>query len=260
MAARSGPSDSPHGLHALGRDLVEDADLARPTVRVLVLAQVLLGQRVDVRVGPGLGDVGDPAPELHVAIRIIRVDDGERHGRVAPEVLVLEPAFGGDEANVGAIVVEPDRRHLRRAVGVDRGQGGEGFLLQEVLVLVGKCGHHASPFLIASITAKAWRTDLIASVPPMRAPMSSVSAISASGAPRWRISSTRCSIQSKQFCDTATASAVSSLCFLLSAPSAYTCLPSSANAPGTFMALLATSPFSRFRSAFFSRKCIISSP
>ena len=67
---------------------------------------------------------------------------------------------------------------------------------------------------------KAWRTDLVAMEPPIKRPMSRVSAISASVAPWSRTSSTRCSIQSKQFWLTATASAVSSLCFLDSAPSA----------------------------------------
>ena len=52
--------------------------------------------------------------------------------------------------------------------------------------------------------------------------MSSVSANSASVAPRWRTSSTRCSTHSQQLVATATASAVSSLCFLDSAPSAKT--------------------------------------
>jgi hypothetical protein len=72
------------------------------------------------------------------------------------------------------------------------------------------------------MTEKAWRTDFTASVPPISNPMSSVSAISASVAPWSRTSSTRWSTQSKQFWDTATASAVSSLCFFDSAPSANT--------------------------------------
>jgi hypothetical protein len=70
------------------------------------------------------------------------------------------------------------------------------------------------------MTANAWRTDFVDRVPLIKSAMSSVSAISASEAPRSRTSSTRCSIQSKQFCETAIASAVSSLCFFESAPSA----------------------------------------
>ena len=55
------------------------------------------------------------------------------------------------------------------------------------------------------MTEKAWRTDFTASVPPISTPISSVSLISSSVAPRLRTSSTRWSTQSKQFWDTATA-------------------------------------------------------
>ena len=77
------------------------------------------------------------------------------------------------------------------------------------------------------MTENACRTDFTASVPPISTPMSSVSLISSSVAPRLRTSSTRWSTQSKQFCETATASAVSSLCFFEIAPSANTRFPRS---------------------------------
>ena len=79
-------------------------------------------------------------------------------------------------------------------------------------------------FYFGHVTAS---DDTDASVPPISNPMSSVSAISASVAPWSRTSSTRWSTQSKQFCETATARAVSSLCFLEITPSANTFLPSS---------------------------------
>src|SRR5207249_2679982 len=49
--APRGRDANSHPLHALGQDLVHDAHLARLAERVLVLAEVLLRERVDVRVG-----------------------------------------------------------------------------------------------------------------------------------------------------------------------------------------------------------------
>src|SRR5206468_5930940 len=128
-------------------------------------------------------------------------------------------------------LVAPHRSDLRSAVAADGGEVAERLLVEDVAVLVETRGHgHFLPALNCSSTENAWRIDLTARVPPMSTPISSVSAISASVAPWSRTSSTRWSIQSKQFCETATASAVSSLCFLESAPSANTSLPISPNA------------------------------
>src|SRR5262249_36286134 len=63
-------------------------------------------------------------------------------------------------------------------------------------------------------------------------------------------------IQSKQFWEIATASAVSSLCFFDSAPSENTCLPRSPNPRYTFIGDLSIRPFSRFFSAFRSWMCM----
>src|SRR5207249_8767413 len=226
------PGRSPHRLDRLGQNLHHHAHLARPAVRVLVLAQVLPRERVDVVVGALLAHLDDPPADLDVAVRVLGVLDRERDARVPLEVLVLDASARRAEAHVRAVVVHPHRRHLRRAVRAHGGDVGERLLREEVAVLLGDRSHRhvLLAALSSSSTLKAWRADFAASVPPIKSPMSSVSAISWSVAPWSRTSSTRCSIQSKQFCETATASAVSSLCFFDKAPSAKTSLPISPKA------------------------------
>src|SRR6266576_3765676 len=184
------PGRSPHRLDRLGQDLHHHAHLARPAVRVLVLAQVLPRERVDVVVGALLAHLDDPPADLDVAVRVLGVLDRERDARVPLEVLVLDAS-------------------ARRAVRAHGGDVGERLLREEVAVLLGDRSHRhvLLAALSSSSTLKAWRADFAASVPPIKSPMSSVSAISWSVAPWSRTSSTRCSIQSKQFCETATARA-----------------------------------------------------
>src|SRR2546429_7059085 len=85
-------SGLPRGLDLLGQDLYEHADFAGLAVRVRVLAEVLLGERIDVRVGALLRHLGHASADLDVPVRIVRVLDRERHPRVSPEVLFLHPA------------------------------------------------------------------------------------------------------------------------------------------------------------------------
>src|SRR6267143_2389710 len=252
------PGGSPHRLDGLGQDLHHHAHLARPTVGVLVLAQILLGERVDVIVRALLGHLDDPPANLDIAVWVLGVLDRERDARVLLEILVLHAPPRRVEAHVGAVVFHPDRRHLRRAVRADGGDVGECLLREEVAVLLGDRSHRhvLLAALSSSSTLKAWRADFAASVPPIKSPMSSVSAISWSVAPWSRTSSTRCSIQSKQFCETATASAVSSLCFFDSAPSANTSLPISPNARYTFIGDFSIRPLSRFFSVLRSWTCM----
>jgi hypothetical protein len=51
-----------HGLHAVGRDGIGHAHFLGLAVRVAVLAEVFLGERIDVRVGTRLGDRGYLGP------------------------------------------------------------------------------------------------------------------------------------------------------------------------------------------------------
>src|SRR5882762_3767392 len=250
-------SASSQALDGLGLDLGDHAHLAGPAVRILVLARVLLGQCVDVLVGALLGHLHDAPAHLHVAIRVVRVLHGERDHRVRLEVLVFHAATRRVDANVRTVEVTPHGRDLGAAVAADGGEVAEGLLVEDVAVLVETRGHgYVLPVFNSASTENAWRTDLTASVPPMSTPMSSVSAISASVAPWSRTSSTRWSTQSKQFCETATASAVSSLCFLDSAPSANTSLPISPTARYTFIGDFSIRPLSRFFSVLRSWTCI----
>src|SRR5262249_42401941 len=83
-----GPSDVLRG------DLVDHPHLARPTVWVAILPEILLGEAVDVRVPAVLRDLRHTPPDADVAIRIPRVDDRQRHGRVPAHVPVFYPPLG----------------------------------------------------------------------------------------------------------------------------------------------------------------------
>src|SRR6266516_2716316 len=139
--APRGRDANSHPLHALGQDLVQDAHLARLAERVLVLAEVLLRERVDVRVSALLRRLDDPPADLHVAVGVVGVLDGERHARVARQVPHLDAALRRVEAHVRAVEVDPHGRHLRRAVGARRGEVRERLLRKEIAVLLGDRSH-----------------------------------------------------------------------------------------------------------------------
>ena len=67
--------------------------LARLPVGVAVRAAVLLGQPVDMGVPALVGDLGDAAHHPHVAVGIVRIDDGQGYRRAPPHVAVLHPAL-----------------------------------------------------------------------------------------------------------------------------------------------------------------------
>src|SRR5215813_11804433 len=75
-------------------DLVDHPHLARPPVWVAILSEILLGEAVDVRVPAVLGDLRHTPPDADVPIRIPRVDDRQRHGRVPAHVPVFYPPPG----------------------------------------------------------------------------------------------------------------------------------------------------------------------
>src|SRR5262245_5124509 len=181
-----------HTLHGLGCDLHHHPHLARLTVWVLVLAHVLLGQRIDVLVGTLLGHLGHAPAHLHIAVRVVGILGGQRHPRIRFQISILHAAAGCVDAHVRPVEIAPHRRHLRPAVGSDGGEVTERLLVEDVAILAETRRHaHFLPALSCSSTENAWRIDFTASVPPMRTPMSSVSAISASVAPWSRTSSTR---------------------------------------------------------------------
>src|SRR5437867_981922 len=103
--AGTGGARSSHALDLLGKNLDDDTDLAGPTLRIAVLAQVLLGERVDVIVGALLRHLDDPSPDLEVAVGVVRILHRRRDLRIARKVLVLHPPPGSVEPDVRAIVI-----------------------------------------------------------------------------------------------------------------------------------------------------------
>lgn len=83
-------------------------------------------ETVNVFIGAGFADFHHPALNLEVAVGVGRVGDAQGNARVAAHVAVFDPSFGRVDEDVIAVGVEPDRRHLRRAVAVERGEIDEG--------------------------------------------------------------------------------------------------------------------------------------
>src|ERR1700730_610555 len=75
-----GNPDSAHGLRRRRLDLAHHAHVAGLPERVLVLADILFGQRIDMWVGAVLGAVQDLAADLQIPIRILGILDRERDG------------------------------------------------------------------------------------------------------------------------------------------------------------------------------------
>src|SRR5262249_54713308 len=129
-------------------------------IGILVLPEVFLGERVNVRGGAVLGDALDPAADLHVAVRVVRIDDRERDRRARFQSAGLDPALGGVHANAAVRVGAPDRRDLRRTVRHGGRKAGECLLLlQQIEKLLGDRGHGCAPFWL--LTAQAyWKISL----------------------------------------------------------------------------------------------------
>src|ERR1700722_3480003 len=93
-------------------------------------------------VGALLGHAADLAAHLDVPIRIVGVHDRQRDGRTLLHVALLHAPLCRVHANDAVGVVEPDRRHLRRAVGHHGCQLGKRRLLrQQVEIRVGDHCH-----------------------------------------------------------------------------------------------------------------------
>src|SRR6266571_3722673 len=89
-------------------------------------------ERVHVLAPPVLRPRDDPARDVQVAVRIARIDDRQRDRRPLAHV----GRFDAVDAHVHqyrvAVVVDPQRRDVRRAVGANGGQMTEGVALQQV--------------------------------------------------------------------------------------------------------------------------------
>src|SRR5438046_8934052 len=78
-------------LNLLGEDLHGHADLVGAAVRVLVLPEILLGERTDVRVGPLLSHLADAPTALDVPAGAARALARGSHPRVLPGAPALHP-------------------------------------------------------------------------------------------------------------------------------------------------------------------------
>src|SRR5205085_8920348 len=83
---------SPHHIRPLRLDLIHDARLTGLPIRIFIRTQIFFGHFVDVGVGALLGDFGDTAANLEIAVRVLGIDDCEGHAWIAAHVPVLLPA------------------------------------------------------------------------------------------------------------------------------------------------------------------------
>src|SRR6202453_883853 len=84
---------STHDLHSRRLDFKSDPDLAGFAIRVFVLAQIFLGEGVDMRGCALLSDMSYPSADLDVPISIVGVEDGKRHRSTLCHVARLHTTF-----------------------------------------------------------------------------------------------------------------------------------------------------------------------
>ena len=116
-------------------------------IRILVFAQVLLRQPVDVIDAALFGDFHNAAADLQIPVGVIGVLDGEGHAAIPAHVQVFLSSFGRVQEDVCAVVLQPNGRVLGGAVRVQGGEMGEDFLFEQVLEFLGHdLGHGRFPF------------------------------------------------------------------------------------------------------------------
>jgi hypothetical protein len=76
-------------------DLIENPHFVRLPERVFVLLEIFLRHGVDVLVGTIACTFCDVTAHFQIPIRIIRVQDRERHAPVALQILIFLAALGG---------------------------------------------------------------------------------------------------------------------------------------------------------------------
>src|SRR5205085_12267574 len=111
LRAKSCPS--PHHAGAFGLNLVHDSLFLSLAIWVLVRTEILFRHLVDVRVCAMLGDFNNAAANLQIAVRVLRINDGQRNPRIAAHILILLAGFGGIDDDVVAFDVAPDGGDLR---------------------------------------------------------------------------------------------------------------------------------------------------
>src|SRR5438876_5768936 len=101
--------------HVIGTNLVSHSNFVRLLVRVLVLVDVFLCQRVDVIVGI-VCDLYNLSTQRDETIRILGILDAECDLAVAAHIFIFNSAFCAINPHVSAIVVAPYRRDLWAAI------------------------------------------------------------------------------------------------------------------------------------------------
>src|SRR6476661_3495014 len=140
-------SRSRAGVDGVARDMTcvepaDDASFLRGQshwVDVAVEAwfvRVRPGQGVEVLEGPVAHEL-DLAADLHVARRVVRVDDEQAGARVAEQVATLLPLEGGVDPGALAVGVEPHEARLRPAAGVHRREDAADPAVEQVEVRAG---------------------------------------------------------------------------------------------------------------------------
>src|SRR3990172_5117181 len=119
-----------------------DDDLDALLALGVIAAAVLLRELIDVL--PGLvaaGNLGDATSDLHVALRLVTVDDAERDAAVSLKVAVLLAPQRRVNQHVLAIMIDPDHGGLGRAVLHERDEDSEVGFVNEPLQLF-RQGYH----------------------------------------------------------------------------------------------------------------------
>src|SRR5581483_7582346 len=87
-------------------------------------AAILARERVDVVVGAVELELRDSL-HLEIGVRILRVEDGDAHARVSPQIPTLRTPVGRVEDHMLPVRVDPDDARLRSAVGLEGRDDGE---------------------------------------------------------------------------------------------------------------------------------------
>src|SRR5215831_14304187 len=149
------------------RYLIHHSHLTRRSTWVLIGADVFLGQLIDAVVGAIFGYLSNLAPDLEVAVRIVRVLNGDRHVRAAFHVLVLLASASRVHNDVSAVIIDPDRSYLRGSVGHQRRQVSKCFFLEQVFVLIRYRGCHLGLlFIVEGLSQHQASNALHLPVPP----------------------------------------------------------------------------------------------
>src|SRR5579859_2389010 len=99
-------------VDAFGVDLDDHALFAGSEVGILVLAEVFLGEHVDVFDGALFGDRGRAADHHVAGLLVLGGEDGDGCSGVALDVGDFGSATGAVDEDVLAVVVDPDRGGL----------------------------------------------------------------------------------------------------------------------------------------------------